>query len=175
MHCHSVTYDEQNNDKAKYDPKSIITSLIPDVVDEEFHDFEQTVPVLSRTTVGLSVMQLFTLMIGSIPADYICCKKPTAVKYSSIFVVDLACVRCIDDLHADDNGSWVHGGKPSKDYNVEFDGKGLEIVSVTPIDSGGQSTSQVSNHFTLVRLYHRLQNSNLIDSTGKTVQYVIMQ
>ena len=54
---------------------------------------------------------------------------------------------------------------------------------MTPIDSGGQSTSHVSNHFTLVRLYHRHKAtpefqrriSYLIDSTGKTVQYVIMQ
>ena len=28
----------------KYDPKSIITSLVPDLVDEGFHDFEQTIP-----------------------------------------------------------------------------------------------------------------------------------
>jgi len=54
-------------------------------------------------------MQLFTQMIGSVPADYICHKKP---KYSSVFYVDRACVRCIDDLHADNNDSWVHGGKP---------------------------------------------------------------
>jgi len=67
-------------------------------------------------------------MIGSVPADYICHKKSTAIKYSSVFVVDLACVWCIDDLCSDDNGSWVHDGKPRKDYNVEFDGRGLAIL-----------------------------------------------
>jgi len=40
--------------------------------------------------VGLSVMYLLTIMIGSTTADYICHKKSTAVKYSNVFVVDLA-------------------------------------------------------------------------------------
>ena len=53
-------------------------------------------------------------MIGSVPVDHICREKPTAVTYSSVFVVDLSCIRCIDDLCADDNGAWVHGGKPRK-------------------------------------------------------------
>ena len=53
-------------------------------------------------------------MIGSVPANRICCRKPTAVTYRSVFVVDLTCVPCINDLRADDNGVWVHGGKPRK-------------------------------------------------------------
>ena len=53
-------------------------------------------------------------MIGSVPANRICCRKLTAVTYRSVFVVDLTCVPCINDLRADDNGVWVHGGKPRK-------------------------------------------------------------
>ena len=132
---------------------------------------------------GLSVLQLFTLAIGSVPANRICCRKPTAVTYSSVFVVDLTCVRCIDDLRADVNGVWIHGGKPRKTYCVEFDGTGSGIVSVAPLDADAQSTSYIMNHFTLVRLYHRhkatpefqRQISYIIDSNGKTVQYAVMQ
>ena len=58
-------------------------------------------------------------------------------------------------MHADDNSSWVHGGKPRKDHNVEFDGRGLEILSEAPIESGGESTTHITNHFTLVHLYHQ--------------------
>ena len=49
---------------------------------------------------GVNVLQLFTLMIGSVSADRIYCRKPTGVIYSSVFVVDLTCIHCIDDLHA---------------------------------------------------------------------------
>ena len=130
------------------DHEIIIKSLLPNVDDDDdYHDFEQNVPVLSRTTEGLSVLQLFTLMIGSVPGKCISCRKLTAVTYSSVFVVDLTCIRCIDDLRADDNGVWVHGGKPRKTYSVEFDGTGLEIVSVAPLDSDEQSTSHATNHY----------------------------
>ena len=62
---------------------------------------------------GLSVVQLFTLMIGSVPAYRICCKSLLQL-LTAVFVVDLSSIRCIDDLRADDNGAWVHGGKPGK-------------------------------------------------------------
>ena len=34
-------------------------------------------------------------MLGKIPADRICERKPTSVTYNSVFVVDLTNVRCI--------------------------------------------------------------------------------
>ena len=153
-HVNSASQDGRNDFTAEHNPETVIKSLIPNVDDNNYHDFEQSVPVLSRTKDILSVLQLFTLMIGSVPANRICCRKPTAVAYSSIFVVDLTCVCCIDDLRADDNGVWIHGGKPRKTYNVEFDGTDSEIVSVAPLDADAQSTSHITNHFTLVRLYH---------------------
>jgi len=82
----------------------------------DYHDFEHKVPVLSRVT--------FT--IGSVPVDRICREKPNAVTYSSVFVVDLPCIRCIDDLRADDNSAWVRGGKPRKTYNIKCDGTGSQ-------------------------------------------------
>lgn len=52
------------------------------------------------------VDQLFTLMIGTVPADHICRRKPTSVTYNAVFVVDLyVSVRSIEDLRADDNGA----------------------------------------------------------------------
>ena len=95
------------------------------------------------------------------PANRICCRKPTAVTYRSVFVVDLTCVPCINDLRADDNGVWVHGGKPRKTYSVEFNGTGSEIVSVAPFDADAQSTSHITNHFTLARLYHQHSNTRI--------------
>ena len=183
VHVNSVSQDGQNDINVEQDPESVIKNLIPNVDDDDYHDFEQNIPALSRIRDGLSVLQLFTLMISSVPADRICCRKPIGVTYSSVFVVDLTCIRCIDDLRVDNNGVWVHGSKPRKTYSVEFDGAGSEIVSVTPVDADGQSTSYVTNHFTLVRLYHRhkatpefqRQISYVINSNGKTVQYAVMQ
>ena len=89
------------------DPKDVIKSIIPSVIDDDYHDEAGLLPILSRTLEGLTVLQLFTLMIGAVPADRICRKKPIAITYSSVFVIDLLSVYCIDDLRADDNGAWV--------------------------------------------------------------------
>ena len=77
---------------------TVIKQVIPNVDDDDYHDpATQCVPVLARPVQGLSVNQLFTLRVGTVPADRICHRKPTSVPYSSVFVVDLSCVRCIDD------------------------------------------------------------------------------
>ena len=41
--------------------------------------------------------------------------------YNGVFVVDLTCVLCIDDLRADDNGVWTHAGKPQRKYWIRRD------------------------------------------------------
>ena len=110
-------------------------------------------------------------------------KRPTAVTFSSVFVVDLSSIHCIDDLCADDNSTWVHGGKPRRTYDVEFDSTGTNIKSVKPNSTNGESLSHITNQFTLVRLYHRHKAtlefqrriSYVIDSNGKTVQYAVVQ
>ena len=89
--------------------------------------------MLAHPLQGLTVNQLFTLMIGAVPADRICHRKPTSVTYSSVFVIDLSCVQCIDDLRADDNGVWAHDGKPRKKYIVDFDQHTLEIIDAMMI------------------------------------------
>ena len=87
------------------DPLEIIKQLIPHVIEEDYHDpAERSIPVLARPLQGLTVRQLFTLMIGTIPEDRICHRKPTSVTYSSVFVIDLSYIRCIDDLRGTDNG-----------------------------------------------------------------------
>lgn len=137
-------------------PTEIIKQVIPNVKDDDYHDpAAKCLPVLSRTLQGLNVNQLFTLMIGTVPADRICQRKTTSITYSSVFVVDLSCVQCIDDLRAGDNGMWIHGGKPSQKYIVEIDPTTSEVISATPGNESGDSTSEEEKVFTLVHLYHR--------------------
>ena len=127
--------------------------LIPDICDD-YHDPEtRKLPILAHQIEGLGVTQLLTLMIGSVPPDRICTRKPTGVIQNSVFVVDLSCVRCLEDLRADDNGVWVHGGKPRRRYMVEFDKSHCEVVSATALDSEDGDNGE--NIFTLIRLYHR--------------------
>ena len=159
------------------DPKDAIKSTIPSVIDDDYHDEAQLLPILSRTLEGLTILQLFTLMIGAVPGDRICRKKPTAITYSSVFVIDLLSVHCIDNLRADDNGAWVHGGKPRRTYHVELSRNGQEIEGVT------EKSAMDKNQFTLVRLYHRHKGtpefqrriSYVIDSGGKIVQFAVLQ
>ena len=37
--------------------------------------------------------------------------------------------RNIDDLRADDNGAWIHGGKPKRKYCLEFDSSTSEVTN----------------------------------------------
>jgi len=40
---------------------------------------ERSLPILACPKQGLNVNQLFTLMIGTMPTDHICQRKPTSV------------------------------------------------------------------------------------------------
>ena len=100
--------------------------------------------------------------------------------HNSVFVVDLSCVRCIDDLRADDNGVWTHGSKPRRKYCIEHDSDTSVIVSAEPLEGEPAPNSQV---FTLVRLYHRHKAtpefqrriSYVLDACGQTVQFAVVQ
>ena len=59
--------DRECNDDCT--PMDIIKGIIPNVHENDFHDESKCIPVLSRMSEGLSVFQLFTLMIGAVPAD----------------------------------------------------------------------------------------------------------
>ena len=118
-------------------------------------------------------------MIGTIPAERICSRKPTSVCYNSVFVVDLSCVESIEDLRADDNGAWLHGGKPRAKYHVDVDPDTFEVMDLVPLDK--KSVSPGDNIFTLVRLYHhhkatrQRRISYVLDSREQTVQYAVVQ
>ena len=159
-------------------PEEVIKGEIPNVNDNDFHS--KDLPILARPTLGLNVNQLFTLMIGTVPANRICHRKPTSVTYSAVFVVDLVDIRSIDDLRADDNGAWIHGGKPRRCYRVEVDNYN-HFVNATLYD--GTPSSSERDVFTLVRAYHRHKATpefqrriaHVIDSNGQTVQYAVVQ
>ena len=136
--------DKGSNDECS--PIDIIRSIIPDVTDNDFHDESKCISVLSRMPDGLSVHQLFSLMIGAVPADQICHRKPTPVTYSSVFVIDLNCVRCIDDLRADDNGAWTHGSKPRRNYQVDLSKDGAEVKKSRYLLKISQHQIQINLH-----------------------------
>lgn len=162
-------------------PTDVIRLLIPNVTDDYHDPITRQLPILARPLDGLNVNQLFTLMIGTVPPNRICYRKPTSVTYSSVFVIDLSSIHCIDDLRADDNGVWIHGGKPRKKYNIEFDPDTSAVISAIP--EMENTTTEENNQFTLVRIYHHHQStptfhrriSYVIDNEGKTVQYAVVQ
>ena len=56
------------------DPLEIIEQVIPYVTENgDYHDAdERSIPVLARPLHRLTIIQLFTLMIGAVPTDRIC-------------------------------------------------------------------------------------------------------
>lgn len=161
------------------DPADIIKEVIPDFTENVYHDPMKSIPVLAKPKLGLTVNQLFTLMIGTLPADRICHRKPTSVMYNGVFVVDLSSVRCIDDLRADDNGVWTHAGKPRRKYHIRHDHEAPGVIYADPVED---STPE-SEIFTLVRLYHHHKStpefqrriSYVLDHEGQKVQYAVVQ
>ena len=93
--------------------------------------------------------------------------------------MDLFGVSCLDDLRADDNGTWVHGGKPRRKYIVEFNDDNT-IVDTRLMQ---EDDSNHDNVFTLVRLYHRHKHtpqfqrriSYVLDSCSQLVTYAVVQ
>jgi len=71
------------------------------------------------------------------------------VRYSSGFVVDLSGISCLEDLRADDNGAWIHGGKPHRKYVVDCD----DTNTVVDVRSIQDDNCNPTNVFTLVWLY----------------------
>jgi len=154
---------------------------IPNMCDEDYHDPETCkVPILAKPKHGLSVTQLFQLMVGIVPDNCVCYQKPSGVTYSSVVVVDLSCVSCLEDLKADDNGAWVHGGKPRQNYHVEFDDETNAVLDAKKVPD---LSIKDTNVFTIVRLYHthkrtpefRRRISYVLDSCGHKVQFVVLQ
>lgn len=101
--------------------------------------------------------------------------------YSSVFVIDLTCVKCIDDLRADDNGVWCHGGKPRRNYIAERDLGTSEVIRVSPVNENYDS--EKGDIFTLVHMYHHHKATHefqrhisyVIDSSEQIVQYAVVQ
>ena len=155
-----------------------IRGLFPDMCENDFHDPDMhSLPILARQPSGLMVTQLFNLMVGTIPEEKICKHKPTGVTYSSVFVVDLSHISKIEDLKADDNGAWQHGGKPRRMYNLEFDDTRSEVLSANLVERQSNST------FTLVWIYHRHKATPefqrriayTLDSSDQVVKYAVVQ
>ena len=86
-----------------------------------------------------------------------------------------------DSLRADDNGVWLHGGKPRRKYCIERDPDTGVIISAEELLEGDPPPN--SEVFTLVRLYNRHKAtpeflrriSYVLDACGQTVQYTIVQ
>ena len=128
-----------------------------------------------RYWLGLYIhCQLFQLMIGAVLESRVCNQKPVGVQYSSVFVVDPSCVSSLDDIRADDNGTWMHGDKPQRKYVVEFD-DGNAVVDAKLMKEEINCNNQ--NVFTLVHLYHRHKStpefqqriSYVLDSSSQLV------
>ena len=65
--------------------------MIPDYCEEYYDSETHTLPILGHPIEGLGVTQLM-LMIGCVPLDHICKRKPTGITQNSAYIVDLVSV-----------------------------------------------------------------------------------
>ena len=73
------TSSKYESSGSECDLSDIVRQIVPNVSDDYHDPVTKTLPVLARPLQGLSVNQLFTLMIGTVPQDRICSRKPTSV------------------------------------------------------------------------------------------------
>ncbi len=101
-------------------------------------------PVYSRTQSGYGLPQLIDiLMSGPLSEEKVCKVQPLGVTQNCTFVIDLDSVS-IDDLRADDLGSWKPTGTRRSYFEINETNE-PEFLSRVP--------SEGSSHFMIIRRY----------------------
>ena len=107
-----------------------------------FND-DRELPVFSETTTGYSLQQIVgILMDQSLSDDKVCRIQPLGVNRNCTFIIDLDCVK-LEDMKADDLGSWKSNGTRRSFFNLKDDRKACEFVK-----------SLASGSFVIVRRYY---------------------
>ena len=105
---------------------------------------------------------LNAILNTAVTSDIVCLQKPVGVKDAAVFLVKTTKLRHPDDLKADDMGSWVHKGIPSRYYNIECSPSGV----VCGVKRCSKTTTDA---YKLTRIfYHHRGTSEL----RKTIFYV---
>ena len=104
-----------------------------------------SIPVYECSTRSYTALDILDIVVGgACTSEKLCTKKPTGVRTTASFVIDLNEVQ-LKDIGADDNGSWITCN-PHRTYKVEFH-EG-HIVAATPVQ-----TPNSSNCYTVCRQY----------------------
>ena len=83
----------------------------------------------------------------SINERIVCSRQPTSVCHNSVFIVDL------NDIRADDNGSWNRTGFPITYISVHKNSSGHQIIQKR--SKFGNS----SHHYKIIRVYYKHSSS----------------
>ena len=125
-------------------------------------------PIYDCSVRSYTALDILDIIIGGVPNEKLCTKKPTCVRTTASFVIDLNAVQ-LSDIKADDNGSWVTSN-PRRTYEIEMH-EGHVVVAV-PVQ-----VSSSSNCYTLCRQYGTHKGTSdfrrilafVIDASGKTM------
>ena len=108
-----------------------------------FND-DPELPIYSHTPTGYSLPKLVDiLMISEIPDEKIRQVQPMGVNRNCSFIIDLDSI-CLDDLKADDLGSWKSTGIRRSYFKLN-QGEEAEFVKMAPSES--------ADYFEIVRRY----------------------
>ncbi len=107
---------------------------------------------------------LNAILNTDLTSEIVCKKKPVGINKPATFIVDTTKLCHPDDLKADDLGSWVNKGKPSRLFDIVRDSSGIVY------GANNCSSFDVSgNVFRLTRMYYHHKGT---PEFKKTIFYV---
>lgn len=114
-----------------------------------FYENDPNLPVYACYDDPLQPSEVLDIVLNLSETDHrICQVKPVSVSRKAVFVINSPKLRSLDDVKADDSGSWIHKGKPIRHYRVSRTANGTVY--------GTNRCDRVSdeNTYSLTRTYY---------------------
>eukprot|EP00118_Oscarella_pearsei_P020416 m.221086 g.221086 ORF g.221086 m.221086 type:complete len:669 (+) comp39954_c1_seq15:519-2525(+) len=153
----------------------------------DFYNGDEKLPVFAWgcSANQFSVKELADILIGQeVDPAKISTAQPVGVNHNAAFLVDLSCLRSVDDLKADDLGVWNAVGVPSRLVMTE-EKEGMLHVNVMPsgLKLKDAETSKRSSTLRLTRTYYRHGQEKdfhriitaVKDPTGAPLRFAMVQ
>ena len=90
-----------------------------DGIEQIFYENDPNLPIYACYDYPLQPSEVLDIVLNLSETDHQKCQvKPVNVSRKAVFVINSPKLRSLDDVKADDSGSWIHKGKPVCHYRV---------------------------------------------------------
>ena len=126
-------------------PSSESEDELSPVSSRKFFNSNPQLPIFSQISSGYGLSQLIDILMSSdVDQSQVCKVQPLGVNCNCTFIIDLDSVD-IEDLKADDNGSWRNNGTRRKYFVLNRVNK-PEFLASAPTSQGG--------YYCIIRRYY---------------------